>query len=293
MCDSRILDEINTTRKHEDVIFLAELKSILYNKEKNKTAFLDLLDSFPGKKYNIERVIIALDIIFFLNKNYPGEVSTAFIVGSVGGGYCKNDYKERILVTPIGKEKNKISELVLEKTLPLPSDLDLDIIFRNPAKIKLDSFEHELKVIIKKHGFKSLPLDIRFISQEDSKEYLEKMNSKPNYLLFRLAFATPLCIYNLKEFEQLRSVFIDTRARLSKNKSPEYRLWEAFKTEKKLFDYLKHKSQAIIRKNELKKIGDLYWLFSLKVNGNSDSFNISSFPPRKSCESIKIKINYS
>jgi hypothetical protein len=228
-----------------------------------------------------------------IGRQHLEDIVTAYTVGSVSGGYCKNSKQQRIVFEYVPTDDHTLSGLRITPTGMVMPDLDLEVIVKSNSKAVKETFiETYEKLKTKYIEFSDIPVDIRIITQEDLDFYL-KIYNQPSYSIFRLLFGPPLCLYNQSEFnlllERAAKLVLDNYTQMSE--VPEWRMWHAYMDEIKIIKGLTKREERFLPADELKTMGDLFWFYSLRINTSSEK-NPSNFPPDALSNSFKMKFGY-
>ncbi len=253
----------------------------------------EMLDIPVGKEVSYIILKFGLLLINEIGRRHSEDIVTAYTVGSVSGGYCKNGKQQRIVFEYVPTEEHTLSGLRITPTGMVMPDLDLEIIVKsNSENIKNTAVEIYEYLKTKFIEFSEIPVDIRIITQEDIDFYL-RVSEKPSYSIFRLLFGPPLCLYNQQEFSQLidlaMKLIIDNYNEI--RDVPEWRMWNAYMDEIKMIKGLTKREERFFPADELKTMGDLFWFYSLRINDKNEK-NPSNFPPDASSKSFKMKFGY-
>lgn len=286
--------EIKKTYEKSNIKFINDVCSVLSKQNINYPYFLNnFVSQYPRKINNLKLIDLGIEIVTLLNNEYPNKLVTAYTVGSTGTGSSKSIKKIRPTFKVFGNNEHRLDYVIVKKTIPSYSDLDIEVIFKDTKNINQKLLQSKIKKLQNSGGYTDFPVDLRIISQRDVDWYLSTINEKPNYFLFRLILGTPLCIFGQKEFKKLKLISAKKmRGRQLLRVTPEFRRWKAFQTEKILLKLMRNKKILKLSKTTLKKMGDLYWYFSVRVNDPNGALNVSTFPPCKNSDSIKIKFGY-
>lgn len=253
----------------------------------------EMLDIPTGKEVSYIILKFGLLLINLIGNKHSKDILTAYTVGSVSGGYCKNGKQQRIVFEYVPTENHTLSGLRITPTGMVMPDLDLEIIVNsNSEEIKKTVVEIYEGLKAKYSEFSDIPVDIRIITQEDLNFYLNIYN-QPSYSIFRLLFGPPLCLYKQDEFKLLLTrtikLILDNHSQI--NEVPEWRMWNAYMNEIKMIKGLTKREERFFPSDELKTMGDLFWFYSLRINTPNEK-NPSNFPPDSSSKSFKMKFGY-
>ncbi len=254
----------------------------------------ELVDVPVGKEVSYLILKFGLLLINLIGNRHSEDILTAYTVGSVSGGYCKNGKQQRIVFEYVPTENHTLSGLRITPTGMVMPDLDLEIIVRSNSSeaVKKTVVEIYENLKIKYLEFLDIPVDIRIIDQIDLDYYLH-VSEKPSYSIFRLLFGPPLCLYNQTEFSQIldraTKLILDNHNQI--DEVPEWRMWNAYMDEIKMIKGLTKREERFFPAEELKTMGDLYWFYSLRINTPNEK-NPSNFPPDASSKSFKMKFGY-
>ncbi|MFC1613196.1 hypothetical protein ACFL23_02575 [Patescibacteria group bacterium] len=264
--------------------------------ESNGKSTREINDIFNSSQYALSKTTssLILKLGVMLSNCVTGELGQAiesiYTVGSVSGGYCNNDKQKRIVFDYLSDDNNSLHGLKITPTGMVMPDLDLEILCNGDP----ESVKSVILTFLKKNSkgdFAEIPIDIRIISKDDVDFYLN-LFQQPSYLVFRLLFGPPLCLYGDEQFSKLlEKAKKQALKRKGLSDFPEWRMWLAYMDEVRLIKGGKYDRETFFSTEELKSMGDLHWFYSLRIN-NTDVKNSSNFPSCNESHSIKLKFGY-
>ncbi len=279
-CNQMYVELANILIKYCNGKDAEEIEKIFNNTQKDSC----FITSLTILKFGI---ILSNHVVKELGEN----INAIYAVGSVSGGYCHNGKQKRILFSYLPNNDGSLYGLKITPTGLVMPDLDLEILCNtDPEKVKkvISSFLERDNI---KDNFSEIPIDIRIIPEEDVNFYLD-LSKQPSYLMFRLLFGPPLCLYGVDKFNVLLGKVKNiSLGRAGLKDFPEWRMWSAYMDEVKIIKGGRHDKEILFSANDLKKMGDLYWFYSLRINKRNVK-NPSNFPPSSKSRSIKFKIGY-